>query len=115
MLVTLGSPFLGEVGREVACELLKVRRHPPWQFRSQRLGCRRVGHPRMLIRFLLKPFNRMCRLIGDFRASGGKLLLPLFERQPPLRGNRPRSGFPRGRLNLLLGVCHQPRNLTRQL
>ena len=69
----------------------------------------------MLIRFLLKLFNGVRGLILDFRASCGKLLLPLFERQPPLRRHRPRSRFPRRGLNLLLRIGHQPRHLTRQL
>src|SRR5713226_8980549 len=62
----------------------------------------------MLIGFVLKLFNGLRRLIGDFRASCRKLLLPLFERQPPLRGHRLRSRLPRGRLNLLLGIRPQP-------
>ena len=67
----------------------------------------------MLIRFLLKFFNGLRSLILDHRAPCGELLLPLLEGQPALRRHGLRSCLSRCRLNLLLGIRHQPRHLSR--
>src|SRR5437870_8587475 len=56
----------------------------------------------MLIRFVLELLNSLDGLIFDYRASCSKLLLPLLERQTPLRRHRLGSRLSRRRLDLLL-------------
>ena len=69
----------------------------------------------MLVRFQVKFFNGLISFILDFCSSCGKLLLPLFKRQPPLRRHRLRSRFACRCLDLLLGIGYESRNLSRQL
>ena len=64
---------------------------------------------------MLKLLDGLRGFILNFRAPCRKLLLPLFERQPPFRGHRLRSRFPCCRLNLLLGIGYQSSDLPRQL
>ena len=79
VLVALGNALMSETSGEIARELFELRGEPFRQLGAQGFGGGGVGRPRMLICLVLKLFNRLSRFVGDFGASRGKFLLPLFE------------------------------------
>ena len=115
MLVALRGAFARKLRGQVLGDLFQLWREVFWQFVAQRFrGCR-VGSLRVLVGLLLDFLHQPRGFRGHFLARRGKFLLPLFECRVLLRRHSLVRRFARRRLYLLLGVGHQPRQLSRQL
>ena len=112
---TLGECLPRKPLRELASELFQLRSQPAGQLCSPHFCRSGLRLLRLLVGFLLQLFDRARGFIGDFCASGGKLLFPLLEGEAALGGNGMGGGFLRGGLNLLPRVGDEPCDLACQL